>query len=482
MSAVEEGVRLDGGGGSEDCDSSSDEENAFWWQRGLIQAPRCVVKWDHVDEDRESKGIAEKGRKVTWSELFLDLILVTNIGKLGEAYQAGDLSLLEAVVLYRIIYACWWSTTQYAGRFFCDNLVDKYACTGLLMFLLCCAGLRIGGGYEFVATAQTVARAAAAYHAVMSVLYFRVVASLPSTRAHMVRHGVVPGVLEAVGNLVAARVSDPVWMLGALLFVGLFIPAFHGVGYNCFRIPKRDRVPVHVDHLIERRGCLRLILFGEVVTGCTITPARLGVTAILPVALAFLIVLNMKLLAFDVDVVPIKRHCYRVGGFFRPWIYLEAAFFFDVAMAVAGSCVRIVLTLMLVTQPHTWKRADDAHTLLCLCVATAIACLTLERLTHNLSHILGTDHWWTYWGTFRKQPYLSIRDPDPSARRIFHVQLLTHVAIILLCVTLAAYCNTIDSPYELTLVVAGLAAMTSIAVLVNLADEVAVVESRRDLP
>lgn len=87
---------------------ADEDTNLFWWRRGLIQSPRAVVRWDHTDENRTSRGLAEKGRRVSWSELFLDLVLVTNVALLGDAYNSGDLTVVEASVLYRAIYNCWY--------------------------------------------------------------------------------------------------------------------------------------------------------------------------------------------------------------------------------------------------------------------------------------------------------------------------------------------------------------------------------------
>lgn len=324
----------------------------------------------------------------------------------------------------------------------------------------------------------------------MALVLTRVVVSIPPARKHMVRHGIVPSLMEAIGNLLAATFfRDPTKLLMVLAAVVFIDPVWHAIGYNFFRLLKRERVPIHVDHMIERRGCLRLILFGEVVTGCTITPkGPLTLAAIAPVALAFLVVLNMKLLAFDVDIVPIKRHCFRTGGYARPLLYLEAAWCFDVSMVIMGSCVKIVLTIMLAdaSERSSWVRADQAHLLLCLCVAVGFFCLTAERLTHDQSHILGNRSLLSVLLPCfrRKTPDAKIygaivpgRQQDPvgdggDSLCIFLLQLATHGLIIVLCIALAAYCNHIDEEYEHTLVLACLATMTSAAVVINLIDEV----------
>ncbi|KAJ8602859.1 hypothetical protein CTAYLR_008944 [Chrysophaeum taylorii] len=452
-----------------------DEENWFWWQRGLVHAPRAVVVWDHTDESRESRGIVEPGRKVTWSELFLDLVLVTNVAKLGEAYQSGALSLMEVALLYRTIHNCWWSTTKYAMRFHTDDLPHK-AKTGLCMFFLLFAGLRLGA--PFGPAARQVALAAGLYHAVMAASVWRVVASIPEARRHMTRDALVPSILEAAGCLVASRLEAHVFgLLTVLAFFELFWSAL--VHYAWETLPKKERIPVHIHHLVERRGCIRLILMGEVVTGCAVS-TRITPESVASVSLAFLSIFNMKLLAFDVDSVPSRRHAVRIGVFARPLIWLEAAFAFDFCMGIAGSCVRIILSML--TSDITSVRAEEAHVLLCASVAAAVLCLTLEHLMHDQAHVLGTRHCWTTWGRPSHKDHFEEKDDDDDdlaqARRIFYFQVASEAGIFVSCVALAAYCSSIERDYEVLLVLASIAALTTLAVVVNLLDEVHLIWTR----
>ncbi|KAJ8604210.1 hypothetical protein CTAYLR_009773 [Chrysophaeum taylorii] len=460
--------------------SEEDEEkNEFWWRRGIVQAPRQIVQWDHVDESRQSKGIAEKGRKVTWSELFLDLVLVTNVGKLGEAYQSGNLSLIEALVLYRLIYECWLRTTEYAGRFFVDDVVDKLA-NGVLMFLLVVAGLRIGE-FEFVESAGLVARAGGVYQLVMGLVWARTLWALPDARTHMGRHGLAPSVAFGLAYLLVAHVvTAPTPLLVCLVVLNWADPVWHAVGYVYFTLPKKVRVPVHVAHLVERRGCLRLILFGEVVTGVTVGTSRCLGVAIPVVGLAFLILYDFKLLAFDVDVVPLKRHCYRAMSFWRPVIYLEAAWWFDASMG---------------RQPNQMGPRGEAHILLCACFSVGVAALTLERLMHDNSRVLGEHHWLnvvsgpTLQGCTNQKArknnapvsYGLIDATDRvhlAERRVFLFQIAFHVFIVLAGILLAVYCHSVHKDYEEDLVLTCLAALATVAVAVNLLDEIHAITGR----
>lgn len=383
--------------------------------------------------------------------------------------------------------------------------------TGLLMFLLLCAGLRIGG-YGFVPTAKQLAVSVGLYHFTIVLIYIRVMLALPHTRAFLVQHSIAPALIQGIGHCAVLALSGKALARPSLMLLLISLASadilWHTIFYNCFRLSKRLMVPVHIDHMVERRGCLRLIVFGEVVVGCTVSPSHFGFGTVSTIGLAFLIILCMKLLCFDVDVVPASRHSFRVGSYIRPIIWLEASFFFDLSMIFLGASTRVVLTILLNqnSEEADWRHTDDAHVILCLCVATGFATLTIERLMHDQSHILGADHWLNKWGTVyrRQQPYarllgdervaakngyqsitkVDLESPEDNddtrrstsaatGRLIFWFQIATHVTIVAAAASLAFYCTRIPINSKCKLVLVGIAIMTSAAVVINLLDEVA---------
>eukprot|EP00968_Pinguiococcus_pyrenoidosus_P022746 scaffold3350_cov268-Pinguiococcus_pyrenoidosus.AAC.13 len=278
-------------------------------------------------------------------------------------------------------------------------------------------------------------------------------------------------------------------------------------------VPDEDARHVQLDHLVERRGCLRLIVFGEVVSGCTVDPQSVDWMSVSLILLGYLLVFNMKLLAFDVDVVHLDRHAMRHGGAIRAFSSIESSILFDGAMAALGSSVKIVLSELL------RKGADDghkeagesayvfseiAHILLCGSVAVGIAALTIERLSHvqdyelqakkevdvlhvqegmSLLHEEDEEH--VHHGKHgygaiedEKCHYIEATHPDGAneydvalAKAIFKLQIAVHVIVVLLVTGLAVYCLSIDEDYEFLLVLTALWVLTSMTIAVDLLDE-----------
>eukprot|EP00968_Pinguiococcus_pyrenoidosus_P022750 scaffold3350_cov268-Pinguiococcus_pyrenoidosus.AAC.17 len=285
--------------------------------------------------------------------------------------------------------------------------------------------------------------------------------------------------------------------------------------------------------MIERRGCLRLIVLGEVVTGVTVDPKNIDAMAISFILLGYLLVFNMKLLAFDVDVVHIDRHAWRRGGVYAVTI-TEADHLFDASIAALGSCVKIVLTVLLhadkdregageerangsnyifqsegklecaLQHPQSLTPAcsiplslmGTAHLLLCGAVVVGLVALLLQRLCHVQDfelqdmdandvvnepegvELLDSEASQAGYGSIneghqlrRQETYKEARYNVQLAKAIYYVQMVMHVCTILMVAGLAVYCMSIQAEYEFLLVLVALWVLTSILITVNLLDE-----------
>mmetsp|Transcript_38566 Transcript_38566/g.120753 ORF Transcript_38566/g.120753 Transcript_38566/m.120753 type:complete len:505 (-) Transcript_38566:204-1718(-) len=494
------------------CHAEEEPEN-FWWQRGLFQPPRAVVKWDHTIEGKPSRGIAEPGRKVSYSELFFDLVLVTNISRLGESYQEGHLPLAAALVCYRVLYECWMASTTYASRYYTDDLLSK-GVVGALMFVLVLCGLRLDDA--FPANTRSLGFFAGVFHLVMFIPNARVWRCLPEYRTFALREALVPCLFKGTAFIAASIYAPEEYILVA--DVGIIVSAivWSLIHYGCFMLPKANRAPIHVDHYIERRSCYRLIVFGEVITGVTVNPADYSFISIGLIALGFLLVFNAKLLAFDVDVVPVSRHVMRVGGVARVMTYIESAVIFDGTMGLMGSCVKIVLGTLIESETvadKDYARAESAHLTLCFCVAIGIATLTIERLMHDHGHIFGEEvaedvdektplvEETKYGSMVVREHFDAIGSPNVKstigdiefvdelnadaieaarnekdynrrlAKTIWGVQMACHVMGTAAATALGIVCLRIDEDFEFLLVLAALWGITASMVVIDLLDE-----------
>jgi len=220
------------------------EEESFWWRRGIFQKPRAVVRWDHTEEGKVSRGIAEEGRKVTWSELFFDLVFVTLIAKLGEAFQEGHLTLLQVIVMFRVLYDNWLVSTIYSCRFFTDDVPSKLF-VGAQMFLLILAGLKLNE--PFAESARNFLFFGGVFQLFTALPYLRVFFHLKEYRAFVVHDGIFPGLVKGACYIAISRGSVE-WLVPGMLIVlvGMLSFMFCSYFFTCLRFKKANRVPMHV--------------------------------------------------------------------------------------------------------------------------------------------------------------------------------------------------------------------------------------------
>eukprot|EP00968_Pinguiococcus_pyrenoidosus_P022742 scaffold3350_cov268-Pinguiococcus_pyrenoidosus.AAC.9 len=279
-------------------------------------------------------------------------------------------------------------------------------------------------------------------------------------------------------------------------------------------MPALTELPVlgQLDHLVERRGCIRLIVFGEVITGCVVDPKSVDWMSVSMILLGYLLVFNMKLLAFDVDVVHLDRHVMRSGGPFRRFFAIESSVIFDGAMAALGSSVKIVLTALLREETDgvsdeeqkNYVFSDVAHLLLCGSVAVGISALTVVRLCHTQDYELHSKRESEILHVQAGISMLHEEDEDyihhdkhgygatqdekchhleathlhsegkfdvALAKFLFKLQIAVHIVVVIIVALLALYCLSIDEEYEFLLVLVALYVLTSLTIAVDLLDE-----------
>lgn len=93
-----------------------------WYSGGLLQSPRLLRDWHELRED--------DGRKITYSELFFDLIFVKALENLGEALRGEDaaegaIPFGDWLLAFFSVYQAWSSMLIYSTRFFTDDLASK---------------------------------------------------------------------------------------------------------------------------------------------------------------------------------------------------------------------------------------------------------------------------------------------------------------------------------------------------------------------
>src|SRR5439155_11761319 len=234
------------------------------------------------------RSTGEAGRKVTWLELFFDLIFVAAVAQVAEPLRDhySFVGLVRFAPLFVLIWWAWIGHSVFSTRFDTDDVVQR-ALTLVQMFAVAAMAANAKDALD----SRSSAGFAAAYAAVRFVLvaqYFRarrVPGARPLTMRYLAGHGTA-----AILWLGSALVPAPVrfWIWGVAFAIDLGTPWLalrHSVD-----------VPPDAAHLPERFGLFTLILLGETVVAVMQgmesqedwTPAA-ATSAFLGMGIAFLI-------------------------------------------------------------------------------------------------------------------------------------------------------------------------------------------------
>lgn len=210
----------------------------------------------------------ERGRRVTWFELFFDLVFVLAVAALSRNLQ-HDHSLSGFLGFAGLAVPVWWSWviyTFYADRFDTDDLVYRVAVmAGMLFVAAMAASLRTalhGGADTFVGSYLVV-------RAVPALLYLRAARYVALARRLARNYG--------TGSLAAACLWLPSLAVSAPLRYLFWVGAV-AIELLLPLIVRRTvaATPMHVSHLGERFGLFTIIVLGEAVVSVGASVARVA--------------------------------------------------------------------------------------------------------------------------------------------------------------------------------------------------------------
>jgi low temperature requirement protein LtrA len=196
-------------------------------------------------------------RKVTWLELFFDLIFVAAVSQVAEPLR-GDYTtagILRFAPLFGLIWWAWAGHSSFSTRFDTDDIVQR-----LLTLVQMFAVAAMAANAKDALDSRSSAGFAAAYAGVRFILvaqYFRA-RTVPGARSLMGRYLLGHGT-AAVLWLASAFVEAPerfaIWAVAFAIDLGTpWLAVRHNV-----------KVPPDAAHLPERFGLFTLILLGETV-------------------------------------------------------------------------------------------------------------------------------------------------------------------------------------------------------------------------
>lgn len=259
---------------------------------------------------------SEEERRVTWLELFYDLVFVVAISQLAHKLNE-DVSLSGFFGFVALFIPVWWSwigAAFYANRFDTDDLGHRLL-TAVQMLAVGALAVNVHHG---LGDSAGFALSYAAVRAVLVVEYLRagrhVVAARSLTRRYARGFG-----LAAVIWLVSAFVPTPLrfglWVLG--LVVDFATPIFAG--------QLHAQLAPHTSHLPERFGLFTLIVLGESIVAVVNSVAEQpwNVQSAIAAVFGFSIAFSFWWIYFDnLDASAIRAA--RLGGrtgLYQIWLY-----------------------------------------------------------------------------------------------------------------------------------------------------------------
>lgn len=275
----------------------------------------------------------EAGRRVTWLELFFDLVFVAAVAQVG-THLRDDYStagLLRFSLLFVLIWWAWVGHTWFSTRFDTDDVVQR-ALTWLQMFLVAVMAINATGALD----SRDSAGFAAAYSVMRLVLvaqYLRV-RRIRRARSLTTRYAVSCGAAATLW-LTSAVVPPPMrfwlWALALAIDVGTpLLTTSHAID-----------VPHDAAHLPERYGLFSIILMGEsmvaVMTGME-HQEYWSVRAAASAVLAMALIVAIWWCYFDLvnavgeQIVRSKHDAVR----FHLWSYAHLPLYLGIAVAGVG--------------------------------------------------------------------------------------------------------------------------------------------------
>ena len=275
----------------------------------------------------------DAGRKVTWLELFFDLIFVAAVAQVAEPLR-HDYSLGELVRFAPLLVLIWWAWighTFFSTRFDSDDAVQRG-----LTFLQIFAVAAMAANAKDALASRSSAGFAAAYAAARLVLvaqYFR-------ARHLKVARGLAARYIAGHGSAAA------LWLLSAVVPAParfwLWAAAFAiDLGTPWLAVPHNVAVPPDAAHLPERFSVFTLILLGESVVAVMQGmesqenwPPEAAVSALLGMGVPFLICWWYFDRAAGADQRRVRTH--REAIRFHVWSYAHFPLYFGIVVLGVG--------------------------------------------------------------------------------------------------------------------------------------------------
>jgi low temperature requirement protein LtrA len=327
------------------------------------------------------RSIEHSGRKVTWLELFFDLIFVAAVAQVAEPLR-HDYSLLELARLAPLFALIWWAWaghTFFSTRFDTDDGIQRG-----LTFVQIFAVAAMAANAKDALDSRASAGFAAAYAAVRLVLvaqYFRarhVKDARSLTLRHIAGHGTAAA-LWLASALVPAPARFWIWTAAFAIDLGTpWLAVRHSV-----------KVPPDAAHFPERFGLFTLILLGESVVAVMQGmesqenwPPEAALSAILGMGVPFLICWWY----FDRAAGSEQRvRTHRDAIRFHVWSYAHFPLYLGIVVLGVG-------IQRIVTAASHYRVSQPERLILAAAAAAVVIAMNIIRMTTQRKSDLGAPH------------------------------------------------------------------------------------------
>jgi low temperature requirement protein LtrA len=284
-------------------------------------------------------------RKVTWDELFFDLVFVAVIALLGQVLHSDVTSenIKKFIMLFYPIWSCWLNTTNFTNRFGAHDLSFK-------LYVLLNAVLTLGMG---ITATHALDKADSTYSVFMgSFLISRVINLLgvgfyafwfPKFRSFLA--------VTQIGNIISPTLflisifveeyREILFWLALAVDTSLFYLSVVIIGL--FKNAKY-RIALNIEHFTERIGLFTIIVLGECISALNLFNSKVtNITSIyLATFLGLLIAVSFQWIYFDVDASrqylhAVRRH--RATGLLWNWLHLPLHLF--IVMGASGMAIHL---------------------------------------------------------------------------------------------------------------------------------------------
>lgn len=331
----------------------------------------------------------QKDRRVTWMELFFDLIFVAAVAQVGAALSK-DYSwpgLLRYAFLFVLIWSAWSGHTLYSTRFDTDDLVQR-----LLTLVQCFIAAVMAANSQDTLDSRSSAGFSAAYAGlrVVLVLQYIRVRKVAQTRLLTIRYAMGFGAAAALWIL-SALVPVPArfWIWGVAFAIDFSTPLW--------AFKDGAKFPPDAAHFPERFGLFTIILLGEFVAAVMrgiesqeYWTGTAALTAFASMAFAFVI----WWWYFDGARSSAERHVRsrREAISFQIWVYAHLPLFLAIGVAGVG------FESLISRQGRAMLESSGAFI---LCSAVALLMLSLATLGATSEGARAKRNWTGYlWPHF----------------------------------------------------------------------------------